>query len=106
MELLAVGENEQWWQPNGSPLAEPPFKLYEERRSQPPPPDFVRRAFVARISGVPLPRRRHELHRRAKLRARQWIGYEDIQKVPTRTYFSGIETVVPAAAAKVTLRWA
>ena len=74
-----------------------------ERRSLPPQPDFVRRASLHGLAVCHFPPR-HKLYRRTKLRKRRWIGYEDIQKVPTRTYFLGIETAVPTAAATVTLR--
>lgn len=105
VELLAIGEEERWWQPNGLPLAAAPFPLDEERRSLPPQPGFVRRQFAARISGVPLPRAGTDFTVEPSSGARRWIGHEDIQKVPTRIYFSAIETAVPTAAAKATLRW-
>ena len=47
VELLGVGEDARWWHRNGMPLAAPPLALNVERRSLPPQPDFVRRAFVA-----------------------------------------------------------
>ncbi|MHB9049417.1 MAG: TIGR03067 domain-containing protein [Pirellulales bacterium] len=104
VELLAVGEGDRWWQPNGSPLAESPFKL-EERRSQPAEPGFERRAFVARISGLPLLVSGMNVVVEPSSGTNEWIDYESIQKVPTRSHFSGVQTAVPTAAKNVTLRW-
>ena len=104
VELLAIGGTDRWWQPNGLPLAAPPIQV-KDHRYQPIEADDTRRTFVARISGVPLPRAGMNFIVEPSSGAAQWIGYENIRKVPTRSYFSGVETLVPTTAPKVTVRW-
>ena len=47
VELLAVSDNDRWWQPNGLPLATSPNNLEPDGRQLPPVPDSMRRVFVA-----------------------------------------------------------
>jgi len=104
VELLAIGENDRWWQPNGAPLAAPPCAL-QEAPPKFPEADFTRRAFIARISGLPLSRSGMNFEVQPSSGTDDSIAYQDIQKVPTRSYFSGMETSVPISAKTVTLRW-
>ncbi len=104
VELLAVGEDGRWWQPNGAPLAGPPCPL-GEARPRAPRPDVTRRAFIARISGLPLTQSGSNFEVQPSSGGDDWIAHQNIQKVPTRSYFSGVETGVPNQAKTVALRW-
>ena len=55
VELVAIGEGNRWWQPNGAPLATPPGKLVPTGPDLPAEPNYVRRTFLARVGNVPLP---------------------------------------------------
>jgi uncharacterized protein (TIGR03067 family) len=104
VELLTIGENGRWWQPNGAPAAGPPCPL-SERGPRSPEPDFTRRAFFARIGGVPLGQSAMNFEVRPSSGSDDRIAYQDIQKVPTHSYFSGVETGVPNTAKTVAVRW-
>ena len=75
-----------------------------------PPPNARARLHAAslflRVTGMPLERRSTTFEVVPSSGADERIVYEDIQKLPTRSYFSGVETGVPNGAKTVTLRWA
>ncbi len=104
VELLAIGDGRRWWQPSGVPLAGPPCPMREAPPSA-PEPDFSRRAFFVRVTGVPLDQWGTNFQVVPSSGSDDRIAYQDIQRVPSRSYFSGVEAGVPNDAKTVTLRW-
>ena len=50
--LLAIGDDDHWWQPNGAPLAAAPYS-FKLTRDLPAEPGFTRRKFVIQLRGLP-----------------------------------------------------
>ena len=51
VELVGVSDEDRWWQPNGSPLAEPPCQFFTKGALD--DTSLVRRRFFLRIKGLP-----------------------------------------------------
>ena len=51
VNLVGIGDGNQWWRPDGTPLTEPPIRI--ENPSQPADKNFKRREFLLDIQNLP-----------------------------------------------------
>ena len=103
VELLAVSDNDRWWQPNGLPLATSPNNYEPDGRQLPPVPDSMRRVFVARLSGEPL--QKSGLNFEIQSSSRTDWSSQPIQRAPELVYLSVIKAAMPTTNKTVTARW-